>query len=96
MTINRTINLVRFFNLELTHNYIMTCLILLGLTALITVELFLLLIVISILRELLNEVNSWGEIFNLLFFLGCFVFAIITIYFYIMHPLYITLFIALK
>ena len=92
MIINRAINLARFFNLELIYNYTMTCLILLGLTALITVELFLLLIVISILRELLNEVNSWGEIFNLTFFLGCFVFAIIIIYFYLMHPLYITLF----
>ena len=74
----------------------MTCLILLGLTALIVVELFLLLMVISILRELLNEVNTWSEIFNLTFFLGCFIFAIITIYFYLMHPLYITLFIDLK
>ena len=74
----------------------MTCLILLGLTALTVVELFLLVIVVSILRELLNEVDSWSEIFNLTFFLGCFVFAIITIYFYLMHPLYITLFINLK
>ena len=86
--------MVRFFNLELTHDYIMTCLILLGLTALIVVELFLLLMVVAIINVLLDEVDSWSGVFNLTILLGSFIFGIISIYFYLMHPLYIMLFTA--